>query len=84
MLRVLRFFDSVFVRSPAAVRPAAGPSVHKPRQAMPAGNVVWYDIQGRRLAAFPAIDKRYLHNSSGIRIAAMRSGVYKVFFCAAP
>ena len=84
MLRVLRFFDSVFVHSAAAVRPVAGFNA-RTRRAMPAGNVVWYDIRGRRLAVFPAADKRYFqHDASGIRIAAMPDDVYRVFFYAAP
>jgi S-formylglutathione hydrolase FrmB len=84
MLRVLRFFDSVLVRPPVTVRPAAGFNARTQRQATPAGNVVWYDIRGRRLAAFPAAEKRHLHNASGIRIAAMPGAVYRVFCCAAP
>ena len=84
MLRVLRFFDSVFVHSLAAVRPRPGFNAQTQRQTMPAGNLVWYDIRGRRLAAFPANDKRYLHNASGIRIAVMPGAVKRVFFYAAP
>jgi S-formylglutathione hydrolase FrmB len=84
MLRVLRFFDSVFVHSAAAVRPRAGYTGHARRPAVPAGAVVWYDIRGRRLAAFPAIDKRYLQNASGIRIAVMPDAACRVFFHAAP
>jgi enterochelin esterase-like enzyme len=84
MLRVLRFFDSVFVRSPAAVRPHAGFNARTQRPAMPAGNVVWYDIRGRRLAAFPAADKKYLPNASGIRIAVRSGAVKRVFFYGAP
>jgi|GEM_PF-4783096 S-formylglutathione hydrolase FrmB len=84
MLRVLRFFDSVFVNSPASVLPRAGFNAKAQRQAMPAGTVAWYDVRGRRLAAFPAIDKRHLHNASGIRIAVTTDGGARVFFCAAP
>jgi S-formylglutathione hydrolase FrmB len=75
MLRVLRFFDSVFVHSPVAVRPRADYIAQIPHRMIPAGNAVWYDIRGRRLAAFSAIDKRYLHNAAGIRIAVMPDGV---------
>lgn len=84
MLRVLRFFDSVFVRSPVAVRPRPGFNARTQRQTMPAGKVVWYDIRGRRLAAFPAADKRYLHKASGIRIAVMGDAVCRVVFYGAP
>ena len=84
MLRVLCFFDSVFVHSLAAVRPRAGFNAWMQRLAMPVGNVVWYDIRGRRLAAFPATDKRYLHNASGVRIAVMPGAVKRVVFYGAP
>jgi hypothetical protein len=80
MRRVLSFFDSVFVRSPAAVRPRSGFNAQTQRRTMPAGNVTWYDIRGRRLAAVAATDKRYFHDASGIRIAKMPDAVYRVFF----
>lgn len=84
MLQVLHFFDSVFVYSPAAVRPRPGFNARMQRQAMPAGNVVWYDIRGRRLAAFSATDKRYLPKASGIRIVVMGDAVCRVVFYGAP
>jgi S-formylglutathione hydrolase FrmB len=84
MVRVLRFFDSVFVFSPSAVRQRPGAGVQAQRGATPAGKVVWYDMRGRRLAATPVIDKRHLPNASGIRIAVMPDGVCRVFAFAAP
>ncbi len=84
MLRVLRFFDSVFVNSLAPVLPRAGSNAKAQRQAAPAGTIAWYDVRGRRLAAFPVIDKRNLHGASGIRIGMMPRYGARVFFYAAP
>ena len=85
MLRALRFFDSVFVQLPVAVRPRPGFNAQTQRQARPAGNVVWYDIRGRQLAVFSATDKRYFqHNASGVRIAKRPDAACRVFFYATP
>jgi esterase/lipase superfamily enzyme len=79
MMRVLRFFDSVFVDS-TSVRQRIGLNSQANRSSILDGTITWFDIRGRRLATVSAADKRYPPNASGVRIAVMPNGLCKTFF----